>query len=208
MKEQGRGQDDECENCHGDWSDDVYTGVQGKPGADSVHREARLALDGRACAKVAHLGPAHYTRFERASWSRAFLCLVTLQPLRPSRGDSVPGTQLAGRQPGWDTGTSASATASALWLLRRSHGGRLWIRCADVRTRLLRTPALADGDRDAGGVSPAVERELSRHLHSVVLPAFSGTLRAYGDTSPADCREPGAAAQSVLDRLRTQDAAL
>src|SRR5258707_3770987 len=151
---------------------------------------------------MAHLRPAHHTRSERAGWSWAFLCLVTLQPLRPSRGDSVPGPQLAWRQPGWNPGTSASATASALWLLRRPHGGHLWIRCADVRTRLLRTSALADGDRDAGGVSPAVERELSRHLHSVMLPAFSGNLRAHGDTYSADCREPGAAAQSVLDRVR------
>src|SRR5260370_22294819 len=115
---------------------------------------------------------------------------------------------MGGGEPGRDTGTSGWGKGSGVWLLRRSHGGRLWIRCADVRTRLLRTSALADGDRDAGGVSSAVERELSRHLHSVVLPAFSGNLRANGDTSSADCRDPGAAAQSVLDRVPAQDAAL
>ena len=42
----------------------------------------------------------------------------------------------------------------------------------------------------------------------VMLSTFAGHLRAHGDSHSADCREPGAAAQSILDGLRAQDAAL
>ena len=57
------------------------------------------------------------------------------------------------------------------------------------RTRLLRSAALADGDRDADRVSPPLQRELPRHLYAVVLRAIAGHLRPHGDSHSADPRQ-------------------
>ena len=91
------------------------------------------------------------SRYNRYALLVVILCLA-LNWL----GDSMDGTLARVRQ----------QQRPALWILRGSHGGYLWSHCADVRTGLLRVSALADGCRDAGGVSAAFERELSGHIYS------------------------------------------
>ena len=51
-------------------------------------------------------------------------------------------------------------------------------------------------------VSGAFERELSGHLHVVVLPAFARDLWTHGDSHSARARQSGSAAQPLFDGVR------
>jgi hypothetical protein len=98
--------------------------------------------------------------------------------------------------------------ASALWLLRGSHGGYLWFRRTNVRPCLLWFSALADGDCNADCVSAAVKRELPCYLHALLLSTFAGNFRPHGDSHPADHWQSRIAAQSLRESLRAQDTTL
>ena len=94
-----------------------------------------------------------------ARYDRRALLLVIVCMVLNWLGDSLDGTLARVR----------AAAEAALWVLCGSHGGRVWSGRADVRAGLLGAGALAGGDGDAGGVSAAVERELSGDVYAVAV---------------------------------------
>src|ERR1017187_3449310 len=139
-------------------------------------------MDGGAGAGLGYVGRTDTAGAGCAGGRGRLLRAGALPSRRPDRGDSVRRAELAGRQPGWDAGAGARPAEAALRFLRRSHGGHLRVGRVDVRARLLRTAALADGDRDAGRVSDPVERELPGDVYGRALSAFARPVWAYGDS--------------------------
>jgi hypothetical protein len=91
----------------------LYSSPPNQSGADSVPREARLAVDGPSRTAVAHLRPAHRPRANRTDCGRYQLRLIALQPLRSAAGDSMHRAQLVRRQHGRHLGASAPARSPA-----------------------------------------------------------------------------------------------
>ncbi len=109
----------------------------------------------------------------------------------------VRGSELAGRQHGRHAGARAQPAAAAVWVLRGSHCGCVWIRRSDVRDGAVRAGAPAGGDRDADRISSALGRKLSGDAHPGPLPDVAGHIRTDRDPHSADHRKPGVAAQSA-----------